>query len=156
VRSERSETVKKMARGEVQHAITNYLFRFSFLIPHSTHSQAVSSVYTGWVCGVPFSSLFGSSYVQDNVTGTVPPASPIRLQYEYVGICSHLQHDAGPDRRNLSFSVVITDAWPSGVERGARLARHGMSSSRVLATISASWPLTGLQCRYDAGKCMTG
>ena len=32
--------------------------------------------------------------------------------------------------------------WPSGGKRGARLARHGMSSSRVLATIFASWPLT--------------
>ncbi|KAN0109472.1 hypothetical protein V8E52_009266 [Russula decolorans] len=32
--------------------------------------------------------------------------------------------------------------WPSGGKRGARLARHGMSSSHVLATIFASWPLT--------------
>ena len=70
----------------------------------------MSSVYTVWVCGVPFSSsLFGSSYVWDNVTGTVPLASPNRLQYKYVGICCRLQHDEGPDRRNASFSVVITD-----------------------------------------------
>ena len=98
----------KMVRGEVDYAITNYYLQVFF--PRFTHSQAVPSVYTAWVCGVPFSSLFGSSYARDNVTGTVPPASPNRLQYKYVGIRSHLQHDAGPNRRNASCSVVIPDA----------------------------------------------
>lgn len=42
--------------------------------------------------------------------GTVPSSSPNRLQYKYIGICSHLQHDAGPDRKDASFSVVISDA----------------------------------------------
>ena len=40
--------------------------------------------------------------------------------------------------------------WSSGGKRGARSARHGMSSSRVLATIFASWPLTALYSAYGS------
>ena len=103
-----------------------------------------------WVCGVPFFSFFGLSSVQDNVTGTAPPTSPNRLQYVYIGICTHLQHDAGPDRRKcviLCRNIGYVGQW---WEMWNPFSRHGMSWSRVLATISTSCPLTVLYIEYGS------
>jgi hypothetical protein len=77
--------------------------------------------------------------------GAVPPASPNRLQYKYSGICSHLQHDAGPDQRNASFSAVITEALARWWETWSPFSTPRDVLVSNLATIFASWPVTVLQ-----------
>jgi hypothetical protein len=115
--------------------------RNSFFSVSSKFLQAVlyMHVYV-WVRGVPFSLPL----IRHMCGLTLQWRRRLRVRVDYrtsfVGTCSHLQHDAVPDRgkcvmpcRNGGWALGLWwETW------GQSSPTHGASSSRVLATILAS------------------